>query len=403
MARRRRSQKSTGDLHRAWLELVDTEGPFLAVPVLTRVWPQGIPQLGAAQKAALTAAKPGFDAAWDSWDKSAVDDALERYCTARDEWIATVRDDVFGWGDKWAPTDTTVTRAAVTSPDGRVTVTPTGVLRHGDQIGLLVWVIDPSPSLREAPLDGWAESPIDRMELMLREADLPLGLVTDGRWWGLVSAPPNTLAASGIIDSQTWVEEPEVRDAFVQLMSLRHLVGGKAEERIPQLFKDSVLAAEEITEALGVQVRQAVELVVAAFDEAAADSAARGEADPLPDDGDAIYEAVVTVLMRVVFLLFAEERGLLPSGQLFALGYGLSDQLDELQARAQEEGESSLDATHLTWHRLLATSQALYAGATFEDMRLPAYGGSLFDPERFTFLTATTERGTLALTVSTLR
>ena len=31
---------------------------------------------------------------------------------------------------------------------------------------------------------------------------------------------------------------------------------------------------------------------------------------------------------------------------------------------------------------------------------MPAYGGSLFDPDRFPFLTATTEHGTLAVTVS---
>ena len=71
-----------------------------------------------------------------------------------------------------------------------------------------------------------------------------------------------------------------------------------------------------------------------------------------------------------------------------------------MQAREIEEGEEALDATSLTWHRLLATSQALYRGASFEDMRMPAYGGSLFDPARFPFLTATTEHGTLAVTVS---
>ena len=108
----------------------------------------------------------------------------------------------------------------------------------------------------------------------------------------------------------------------------------------------------------------------------------------------------MTVLMRVVFLLFAEERGLLPQGHLFATGYGLAGLLDELDERARHEGEEALDATHLTWHRLLATSQALYEGATFEDLRLPAYGGSLFDPGRFPFLTAVTARGTLALQVS---
>ena len=105
-------------------------------------------------------------------------------------------------------------------------------------------------------------------------------------------------------------------------------------------------------------------------------------------------------MMRVVFLLFAEERGLLPQGALFTRGYGISDELDDARRARREEGSEALDATHLTWHRLLATSQALYRGATFEDMRLPSYGGSLFDPARFPFLTARDEHGTLAVTVT---
>ena len=252
-------------------------------------------------------------------------------------------------------------------------------MRHGDSIGALVWVVEPTRNLRDLCDDAWASTPIDRMELMLRASGLPIGLVTDGRWWALVSAPPGTLAASGVFDSLTWVEEEGSRNALVELLSPTRLLSAAEADRLPQLFKDSVLAAEEVTEALGVQVRKAVELVVQAFSDSATDARHRGDPDPLPEDGEFIYDAVVTVLMRVVFLLFAEERGLLPQGQLFALGYGFAGQLDALRARDHEEGSDSLDATHLTWHRLLATSAALYRGASFEDMRLPAYGGSLFD------------------------
>ena len=45
---RNRPAKSAADLHRAWLELVDTEGPFLAIPPLKRVWPNGIPDFRSA-------------------------------------------------------------------------------------------------------------------------------------------------------------------------------------------------------------------------------------------------------------------------------------------------------------------------------------------------------------------
>ena len=197
-----------------------------------------------------------------------------------------------------------------------------------------------------------------------------------------------------------WIEEPATRDAFLQLLRIPRLIGRRSEDLLTELFGRSVAAAEEITEALGTQVRRAVELLVQAMSEAAIDARRRGEPDPLPADRDEVYQAAVTVMMRVVFLLFAEERGLLPQGRLFTAGYGISDELDTLDARAREEGSEALDATHLTWYRLLATSQALYRGASFEDIRLPSYGGSLFDPARFGFLTARDAHGTLAVMVS---
>lgn len=392
--------------------MVDTEGPFLALPVLTRVWPQGMPQLADRAKSALVTAKPAFERAWDALDRVAAADlgttitdtsvspALHSYRVARDRWVDVILRDVLAWGDRWSPDSTAIPSAVASSPDSRITVRPTGALRAGDRVGALAWVVDPVENLRERGTDGWAESAIDRMEIMLRASGVGIGVVTDGRWWAVVSASEGLLASSGVVDSLTWIEEPRTRDAVVELLSVRRLLGGKPDERLPRLMAQSVDAAEKITDSLGSQVRQAVELVVAACSEASAAAVDRGEPDPLPDDGEQLYEAVVTVLMRVVFLLFAEERGLLPEGELYRDAYGISDRLERLRARARDENSEALDGTFLTWHRLLATSNALYQGANFEDIRLPAYGGSLFDPQRFTFLTAIGPRGTLALQIS---
>ena len=70
-------------------------------------------------------------------------------------------------------------------------------------------------------------------------------MVTDGRWWAVVSAPREGSAASGIVDCQTWVEEPATRDAFCEILSVRRLVGGTSAQRLPRLFEDSVLGEEE--------------------------------------------------------------------------------------------------------------------------------------------------------------
>lgn len=396
--------RSAAEQHREWLELVDTEGPFLSVPVLTGLYPQGMPGLSREHREVLRAAKSAFDRAWDAWDAqrdSAA--ALASYRRTRDSWVSTVLTEVLGWGDSWteACARPSLTEAYRAVSDGvhPVTVTPTGALMHGEQVGALVSVTDPVDSLRDLANDGWATSPVDRMAAMLRApgSDCSIGVVTDGRWWAVVSAPRNEATASGVVDSQTWVEEPATRDAFCELLGVQRLVGGTTEHRLSKLFEKSVLAAEEITEALGTQVRSAVELIVSALSDALLDAAEREEVEAKPKE---IYDAVVTVMMRAVFLLFAEERGLLPTESLYTSGYGLAPVLDALEARARDEGEESMDGTSLTWHRLLATSRALHSGVNAEDMRIPAYGGSLFDPERFPFLTSTDASGVLLLTVS---
>ena len=420
--------RSTAQQHRTWLGLVDTEGPFLSVPVLTDLYPQGIPGLSRERREMLRAAKPALDRAWDAWDADRDSEAvLASYRRARDAWVGTVLTEVVGWGGLWTTAQDRPALAETyrATSDGiqAVTVTPTGALLRGEETGALVLVTDPANSLREVGQDGWATSPIDRMAAMLRApgSTCSIGVVTDGRWWAMVSAPREGSAASGVVDCQTWVEEPATRDAFCELLSVRRLVGGTATQRLPRLFEKSILAAEEVTEALGTQVRSAVELIVSALSDAFLDAAEReapanrestesaapgndtgGEtgSGPLGAEPREVYEAVVTVMMRCVFLLFAEERGLLPTDSLYTGGYGLATVLDALEARARDEGEESMDGTSLTWHRLLATSRSLHSGVNTEDMRIPAYGGSLFDPERFSFLTATDASGTLLLTVS---
>lgn len=391
----RRPVRPASEQHRQWLQLVETDGPFLSIPVLKRVYPQGITPLGGGVLGQLKEAKTPFEKAWDAFDREG-EPQLDAYRAARDAWVEVVLRRVFGWGPHYVTDAPTVVR----SPNGRVTASSTGAFWRGETTAALTWVLDPVRSLHDLLDDGWATSPMDRMELMLRAAGVPIGVVTDGRWWAIVSAPPKTTVASGVVDSQTWVEESDTRDAFAVLLSPLRLVGGAEADRLPALFRDSVAAAEEITESLGSQVRRAIELLVQSFSESAEEAGRRGDANPLPADGDRIYAAAVTVMMRVVFLLFAEERDLLPQGQLFAQGYGLTGQLEELRRRAEAETPESLDATSAVWHRLLATSRALFHGATFEDMRLPAYGGSLFDPSRFPFLSSRTDRGTLALAVN---
>lgn len=393
------------DQHRRWLGAVDAEGPFLAARTLVKAWPHGMPSVPAERRTRLTQATQEFERAWDAWDKEPRT-RLESYRSARDEFVDVVLREVIGWGEGLSTSGSGPGFVEVSSPRGEITVKPTGVVRNGNRVGALVLAVDPGASLSAPSADGWSQSPIDRMEFLLRKADTRVGVVTDGQHWAIVSVPAEGkgMPSSGEVDALAWSAEAGTRDAFVELLSTRALFNDKVATYLPDVFEKSQVAAEEITDALGAQVRKAVELLVAALDESSRRAVTAGDDDPLPEAGDIIYEAVVTVVMRVVFLLFAEERGLLPQSELYRRAYGLVGQLDELERQQLDEqgGDDSLDRSFLVWHRLLATSTALYGGANFEDLRLPAYGGSLFDPARFPFLAARTERGTLALGVSDL-
>ena len=177
----------------------------------------------------------------------------------RDRWVTAVLRDLLQWGDylDGHPDPTIV----ASSPDGDVTVRPWAALDAGDGPAALVVVVDPTDDLRRTGADGWAADAIDRTAALLREAKVSVGLVTDGRWWGIVSAVRDVTTASGVFDSLIWREERDSRDAFLALAGLVSLAGGATEKRLPKLFELSVASAEAITEALGDQVRRAVELV----------------------------------------------------------------------------------------------------------------------------------------------
>ena len=370
--------------HRDWLAAVSTDGPFLSAPVLRQRWPQGMPRLGDLERSLLTDELRPFTAAWERWDRTRNDATLAAYRQARDTFVDVVLREVVGWGDLLVDGDAGI---VAFSPNRTVEVRPTATLANGGELGAVVLVVDPLDSLRNSPGDGWAASAVDRMEALLSAGGVRIGVVTDGRWWALVHVGGDALPASGMVDALDWVAEARTRDAWMTLLEPGALVLGDPATRLPELFVASTLRAEDITVSLGVQVRRAVELLVAAFSESSVSAREAGSPDPLPD-GPVVYDAAVTVMMRVVFLLFAQERGLLPETALFSDAYGLAGCLDGLDARAQAEHEESLDGTTEVWHRLLATSRLLHQGSSFEDLRMPSYGGSLFDPVRFPFLTA---------------
>jgi hypothetical protein len=88
-------------------------------------------------------------------------------------------------------------------------------------------------------------------------------------------------------------------------------------------------------------------------------------------------------MMRLVFLLAAEERGLLLLGDpRYDAFYALSS----LRMQLRADTEEILERRRSAWSRLLALFRGVYGGIDHPLLRLPAMGGSLFDPDRYPFL-----------------
>lgn len=386
--------------HQEWLDLTEVSGPFLTMPVLRQAWPQ-LDALEKDERARLRARH----ADWQNDTKA-----------GRDEWVAHLLRSLLGWGDalvlrQGEDEDPALDRltlhvpehGAVLRPDFAL-VEPGGALAAepdeasaAKRVRLLGMTLTAGtvPTSRAAAGADWAAAPADRLARLLRHHDIPLGLVTDGRWWCLVWAPIGGVTTTAVFDTIGWNEAAErnVVRAFVSLLRRRRFFEYEDAETLVGLLKASLAAGEDVTEALGVQVRQAVELLVDAIgraDARAMDAGAPGlHASGVP--AGEIYRGAVAVMMRIVFLLYAEERGLLPSdNEVYATAYSARFLRTELKSRADAEGESALEHTTSAWHRLIALFHAVHGGVDHPELQLPAYDGSIFAPDTYPWLEQTT-------------
>ncbi len=387
----------------AWLELLQQSGPFLTVPVADEIWPAGLPAVPQPVRAGL---------------RAAVTQLLDDSGASRAAIAQHVLCDALHWGDALIEgpdvpavlTEVVGEHGVVLRPDfafrsddepvedeaqdadadededededaagTEAAIAPAGPWRL-----LGMWAPWGTHPLRRTVQAGWAASPVERLAALLRARNVPLGLVSDGRWWALVWAPRGKPVGAAVFDASLWSEEPETLAAFVALLERRRFLGVPVREQLPALLERSASAQEEVTTALGGQVRAAVEMLVRKLDEL--DRNAGGTLLAGASD-DELYAGVVTVMMRAVFLLFAEERRLLPSDDArYEAAYSVGRLVEQLEQRAAVHGEQTLEHRTGAWHRLLAVARALHGGVAHEDLRLPPYGGALFDPDRYPWL-----------------
>ena len=366
---RRAPRPKIGSHHAEWLSLVQTSGPFLTVPVLEKVLPDGLEAVSRM---------PDLRVAYAEWLN---DPRLHQ------RWIAWVLTDLLGLGD--AVTEAQDSDPTYRQPVHDVLLRPSYSVRDrttaGDPVVLLVHTYPPGTPL-DRPLrsDAWVASPLDRAAELARATENPLALVTDGSSWTLVWARPGESTGICAWRADLWLEEPITLRAFVTLLGARRFFALPVEQGLAQLLGESAGRQQEVADQLGTQVRHAVELLIGTLDRADRDRHGELLAEL---EGVEVYRGAVTAIMRLVFLFVAEERRLLPiEDQRYAQTLAASTLRAQLRERADRDGEDPLERSTAAWHRILALFRAVHGGIEHDALRLPAYGGGLFDPDRYPFL-----------------
>ena len=366
---RRQRRSSIGEHHAEWLSLVQTSGPFLTVPTLEKVLPDGLEAAG--DLAALRVA-------YSEWRDNG---------SLAERWVRWVLDELLGLRD--ATAEATDLDPSHRIAEHGVTLRASYVVRDRSQDGapaVLLVHRHPHGTPLDRPLKGeaWAASPLDRAAELARATEVPLALVTDGQRWTLLWARQGESTGSCTWRAELWLEEPITLRAFVTLLGAHRFFALPLEQGLAALLADSAGRQQEVADQLGAQVRRAVELLIATLDRE--DTERHGELLANLESAE-VYGGAVTVMMRLVFLFVAEERRLLPlDDQRYSDTLAASTLRAQLQERADRDGEDPLERSTAAWHRVLALFRAVHGGIEHDALRLPAYGGGLFDPDRYPFL-----------------
>jgi hypothetical protein len=205
----------------------------------------------------------------------------------------------------------------------------------------------------------------------MRRRGLPLALLSNGRQWRLIWADTDNTAWAEW-DADRWLDADQLSPEVLLLRRiLSPLSLGRAATPLSPLLlaiRDSRRGQAKLSKELGERVRRAVEALL---------KSRQPLIGPAWDDHDGtdLYVAACHFIMRLVVVLFAEARELLPcDNPVYHQAYGLRGLIDQLDRLSAERRRSRT----MAFPRLMALFRLLHQGSPHPAIAVPAYGGDLF-------------------------
>ncbi len=286
-------------------------------------------------------------------------------------------------------------------PDYGDTLRPTYAVVDGmadDKVLMLVRIEATGRSLDQPPAErtGWHASPQSRLERLLREREISAGLLLNGHELRLVYAPRGESSGhlTFPVPAMCEVAGRPILSALHLLLGEHRVFSAPDGRRLLDLLSASRKYQSEVSNKLSEQVLGALWDLLAGFqaaDEASGrfllfDRAAR-------DHPDHVYGGLLTVLLRLVFLLYAEDQGLMPDDEVYARNYSVAG----LYARLRQDAgryPDTMDQRYGAWAWLLSLFRLVFDGGGHGGaggFRLPTRHGQLFNPDEYPFLEARTK------------
>jgi hypothetical protein len=255
---------------------------------------------------------------------------------------------------------------------------------------MLIQQVQSSQELDE-PLEEsdrrWHASPHARFERLLRETQVPAGLLTNGRNLRLVYAPRGETSGYltfNVQEMMTVAGRP-IFAAFHMLLNSDRLFNLEKKQRLPNILVESRKYQNTVSTQLAQQVMAALYEFLRGFQ--AADDQWNGRLlkDVLAKDPQHVYHGLLTVLMRTVFVLYAEDRNLLSNHPVYTNYYSITGLFERLRSDAGQYPDT-MDQRYGAWAQLLTLFRMIYEGGSHAELQIPPRKGYLFDPNRYPFL-----------------
>ncbi|MBB3205482.1 hypothetical protein FHS27_001282 [Rhodopirellula rubra] len=233
----------------------------------------------------------------------------------------------------------------------------------------------------------WNASPQAKFERLLRETEVPIGLLSNGRSLRLVYSPRGETSgyATFNVDEMAQVAGRPMFAALHMLLSAERMFSMGDNQRLPAILANSRKYQNTVSTELAEQVLAALYELMRGFQ--AANDVRGGEllSGVLARDPNQVYSGLLTVLMRLVFILYAEDRDLLSSDPVYSNHYSVTGLFDRLR---EDDGRfpDTMDQRFGAWSQLVTLFRLVYEGGQHSEFKLPARKGYLFDPDRYPFL-----------------